>query len=225
MNFQFSEIFSLFGGFLGIILSLVILFVMRGRITIKITSASALVVSSQIVIIGSMLYSGKIAHFPFLLRVDSPIHYLLGPSFYFYCLSEIRPDFRFRPAHLIHLLPFLVNFIEFVPFYFSTDANKLLYYQNYLDAGTVVIRVHYLLKTISISAYFLVQVFLIIQNRSYLQLQFFFFRRFCMVIFLRRGRKLRNIIGQVFPIPKSKGYLGYGKIISPDLRSPILTRA
>lgn len=56
MNFQFSEIFSLFGGFLGIILSMVILFVMRGRITIKITSATALVVSSLIVIIGSMLY-------------------------------------------------------------------------------------------------------------------------------------------------------------------------
>jgi len=169
MSFQLTEIFNLFGGFLGIILTVVIISLMQGRRSVKISSSIVLMVTSLIVIIGSMLYSGKIAHVPFLLRVDSPIHYLLGPSLFFYCLSVIRPDFKFRTVQLIHLLPFIINAVEFMPFYFSSVSSKIGYYQEYSQSGTVIIPLHYLLKTLSVSGYFIVQMILVIKQRSYLK--------------------------------------------------------
>jgi AraC-like DNA-binding protein len=193
MNYQLSEVFNLFGGFLGIILTIVVLSLMNGRRVVKISSAGLLLVASLIVIIGSMLYSGKIAQFPFLIRADSPIHYLLGPSLYFYCIAVIKPDFRFRAFHLIHLIPFVINFIEFVPFYFSANADKLSYYQGFLDSGTVIIRIHYLLKTISVTAYFIAQIFLIFRNRSYLQGK----RRFFLWVIIFLAGQLLMIMGGV----------------------------
>jgi len=171
MIYHFSELFSLFGGFLGIILSVVVLSIMRGRRAVKIASAAALMVSSMIVILGSMLYSGKIVHFPFLLRIDSPIHYLLGPSLFFYTLTVIKPDFKFRLIHLIHITPFLINLFEFLPFYFSPQDEKLTAYQAFLDSGSVILPLHYLFKTISVSAYFIAQLFLFVKSRNSLKNQ------------------------------------------------------
>lgn len=73
--------------------------------------------------------------------------------------------------HLIHLLPFVINLIEFVPYYFSPAADKLELYREYAGTGTVIMPLHYLLKTISVSGYFIAQVVLLIKHRDRLQEQ------------------------------------------------------
>lgn len=88
------------------------------------------------------------------------MHYLLGPTVYLFTLSTLNPNFKFKKVYLLHLLPFLFNFIEFIPFYLNTAEFKLNYYKNITNQGSVVLPLHYLFKTTSLFAYFVAQLFL-----------------------------------------------------------------
>ncbi len=63
--------------------------------------------------------------FPHLFRVLSPFQYLVGPLGYFFVLKTLYPETKFRPIHLLHAVPFLFHFIELIPFYLSTRAEKV----------------------------------------------------------------------------------------------------
>jgi AraC-like DNA-binding protein len=160
MSYTVSELISYFGGLMGIILFIVTLSTSKKSKAIKYSLASFLIVWSIVVLFGTLIYSGKIIYLIHLFRLDSPIHYLLGPTVYFFTLSTLKPEFKFKRIHLLHLLPFLINFIEFLPFYFNTTAFKLSNYENLMAHGSVIMRIHYLLKTISLFAYFTAQIFL-----------------------------------------------------------------
>ena len=160
MSYTVSELISYFGGLMGIVLCIVTLSSSQKNKAIKYSLASFLFVWSIVVLFGTLIYSGKIIYLIHLFRLDSPIHYLLGPTVYFFTLSTLKPEFRFKRIHLLHLLPFLINFIAFLPFYCNTADFKLSNYENLMAQGTVVMRLQYLLKTISLFAYFVAQLFL-----------------------------------------------------------------
>jgi len=160
MSYTVSELISYFGGLMGIVLCIVTLSSSQKNKAIKYSLASFLFVWSIVVLFGSLIYSGKIIYLIHLFRLDSPIHYLLGPTVYFFTLSTLKPEFRFKRIHLLHLLPFLINFIAFLPFYCNTADFKLSNYENLMAQGTVVMRLQYLLKTISLFTYFVAQLFL-----------------------------------------------------------------
>ena len=166
MNFSFSELFSYFGGTLGLILMFVILTFMKGKATVKNSLVLFLLFGSLIVIIGAITYSGKVLSLPFLLRIDSPLHYLIGPVCFFYTLASFKSDFRFRKIQLLNLLPFFINIIEFIPFYFSSSSYKIDYYNQLNSAGSVILPWHYLFKTISTSGYFIVQLYVFYRYKS-----------------------------------------------------------
>jgi|688.fasta_scaffold42480_4 AraC-like DNA-binding protein len=165
MSFSISELISYFGGLMGIILSMVSLFASKNNKSIKFSLSALLLVTSLIIVLGTMHFSGKTIHFIHLFRIDSPFHYLLGPVLYFYTLSVLNPNFKYRWIDLVHLLPFVLNFIEFMPFYTSPAAVKLDYYEEFRIKGSVIIPLHYLLKTILFSIYFVAQFFLLKKYR------------------------------------------------------------
>lgn len=71
-------------------------------------------------------YSGYIQYFPFLINLEEPAVFLLGPLTYFYTLSLLRPDFKFSlKKYGIHLLPALAQFIGRIPFYLQSNAYKI----------------------------------------------------------------------------------------------------
>lgn len=160
MSYTVSEMISYFGGLMGIILFSVTLSTSKTNKAIKYGLASFLIVWSFVIIFGTLIYSGKVVYLIHILRLDSPLHYLLGPTVYFFTLSTLNPEFKLKKNYLLHLLPFLINFIEFLPFYINTAEFKLDYYKNLIAHGTVIMPMHYLLKTISLSAYFIAQLFL-----------------------------------------------------------------
>lgn len=160
MSYSVSELISYFGGLMGIILSIVTLSTSQKSKTIKYSLASFLIVWSIVVLFGTLIYSGKVIYVIHLFRLDSPIHYLMGPTVYFFTLSTLKPEFRFKRIHLLHLLPFLINFIEFLPYYWNTTAFKLSNYESLMQHGSVIMPLHYLLKTSSLFAYFVAQLFL-----------------------------------------------------------------
>ena len=160
MSYSLSELISYFGGLMGIILSIVNLTTSKKNKAIKFSLASFLIVWSVVVLFGTLIYSGKVIYLIHLFRLDSPIHYLMGPTVYFFTLSTLKPEFRFKRIHLLHLLPFLINFIEFLPYYFNTTDFKLSNYNNLMTHGSVIMPLHYFLKTSSLFAYFVAQLFL-----------------------------------------------------------------
>jgi AraC-like DNA-binding protein len=51
--------------------------------------------------------------FPFVSNIARGMVLLLGPALYLYTLSVLKPDFRFRPIHILHLIPYVVAFVIF----------------------------------------------------------------------------------------------------------------
>jgi AraC-like DNA-binding protein len=159
MNFSPVELFCIFGGYLGLILLLIIWNKLKGKPIVKFSLAMFLLIGSAIVIIGTITFSGNVIYFPHLFRVDSPIHYLFGPVCFFYTLASFKPDFRFRYIQLLNLLPFFINLIEFMPFYFSSASSKIEHYNTLIETGTIIMPLHSVLKAIAALVYLVLQIY------------------------------------------------------------------
>ncbi|WP_396175863.1 helix-turn-helix domain-containing protein, partial [Flavobacterium sp.] len=86
-------------------------------------------------------------------------------AIYFYTYTILNPKFKYRTIHLLHLLPFLLNFIELLPFYLSSPETKVANYLVFLNKGSVIMPFHYLMKTFLFSIYFFAQFFLLKKYR------------------------------------------------------------
>jgi AraC-like DNA-binding protein len=149
MSFSHHEIFSYCSSVFGLVISLVIFTYKKGARNVRWSLAFFLLLNSLIVLLGSLHYSGKIEFFPFLFRVDSPLHYLFGPLGYFYILASLNRKFKFRYIHLLHTLPFLINIIDLTPVYLLGPDQKIEQYKALMSAGTIVMSLNFMLKNVS----------------------------------------------------------------------------
>ncbi|HEY9115939.1 MAG TPA: helix-turn-helix transcriptional regulator [Bacteroidales bacterium] len=159
MSYSYSELLSYFVGALGILMTVIYITYLKGKTFIRIFFSSYLLIASVTIILGALNYSGKIIMFPNLFRIDSPIHYLFPPVVFFYIYSSFKPGFTFKKIYLLNFLPFLINLIEFLPFYFSPEAEKIENINQLLEAGSVVMPMHYLLKDLNLTVYFIAQLY------------------------------------------------------------------
>jgi AraC-like DNA-binding protein len=160
MTYIYTELISYFVGILGIIMSIVYFTFLKGKTVIKVFLSSYLLLASLTIILGALTYSGKILMFPHLFRAINPIHYLFPPVALFYTWSSFKPDFKFKKIYLLNFLPFLINLIEFLPFYFSPISEKVELINQLLAAGSVVMPGHYLLKDINVAVYLIIQFYI-----------------------------------------------------------------
>ncbi|MDX1941848.1 MAG: helix-turn-helix transcriptional regulator [Saprospiraceae bacterium] len=72
-----------------------------------------------------LFLTGIIWQAPHLLGVFIPAFYLIGVSFYFLAVQMVRPEFRLKPIHALHLLPFVFFLLRFVPLYYQSADYKL----------------------------------------------------------------------------------------------------
>jgi AraC-like DNA-binding protein len=172
MTYTYYELLSYFASAFGFILVVVILSGMRGKDTVKLSLSALLFLTSFIVVINTLTYSGKILNFPHLIRVESPFDYLLGPACLFYTLATFKPELRFRWVHLINILPFLINIIVFLPFYLSSSEAKIEYYHAYMNnRGSFVMPLNYMAKATSAILYFSIQIWIFLKYKSKFSLQ------------------------------------------------------
>lgn len=159
MTLTFLELVNYLAVILSVTVAVVIISFTKGRSFVKRSLSLVLITSSITVFIGTLMYSGKILQLPFLIRVDSPFDYLIGPVCYFYTLATFKPDFKFKWIHLLHALPFMINLIEFMPFYVSSNAVKIEYYTQYYQRDhSLKMPFHYYTKAISAVVYFSLQI-------------------------------------------------------------------
>ena len=79
---------------------------------------------------GWLISSHYYYNVPFLLRLNTPFVFLIGPSVYFLIYSHIYPNARWNKVSLLHLIPFVGAIIYFFPLYFSSEIEKI----SYIDA-------------------------------------------------------------------------------------------
>jgi hypothetical protein len=80
--------------------------------------------------------------YPILISENS-IYFLISPMFFLYVVSLTRKDFEFRAIHLVHIIPFVIDFIHLTVRYFTNSSffiNNLIEYQYFFSAGEQLVR-------------------------------------------------------------------------------------
>lgn len=89
-----------------------------------------------------------------------------SPLLFLYLLSNIYADFKLRPIHLVHLLPFVIRVLLFMPgFYLAPESERVLFTDNFMDQPEVKISV---IIGILISVVYIVLMF--VELRKYKKL-------------------------------------------------------
>ena len=65
-----------------------------------------------------LIITGWIQQVPALYKVAAPITYLIGPLGFLYVRAVLNNETRFKKIDLIHLIPFLIFLVNYLPFYF-----------------------------------------------------------------------------------------------------------
>lgn len=94
---------------------------------------AAFVILSAIDISGFFSYYFLQEHLNWeMLRSNSSL--LIMPAFYLYVLAACYADFKLRPKHLLHAIPFLVaNVLVAKSLYLADDATKTWFFENYMS--------------------------------------------------------------------------------------------
>lgn len=104
--------------------------------------------------------AGTMYLLPHLFKTGSLVGYLYGPVFYFFLYSTFHPKFTLKRKNIIHIIPFIIHFIELLPFLMlSAEEKRVLYLKNpqiyFMDVewGYFSQRTHTIIKCISIIFY------------------------------------------------------------------------
>ena len=116
---------SLFGFAQGIFLSFVLFFHKRGN-------QNANKILAILIFLFSLRLGEFVAYwtsffnsFPHLLYTTSSFQFLFGVLLYFYAKTIIDKQFTFKKIYLLHLLPFVLQVILFIPFYLQSAQYKI----------------------------------------------------------------------------------------------------
>jgi hypothetical protein len=80
--------------------------------------------------------------YPILISENS-IYFLIPPMFFLYVVSLTRKDFEFKAIHLVHIIPFVIDFIHLTVRYFTNSSffiNNLIEYRYFFSAGEQLLR-------------------------------------------------------------------------------------
>ncbi len=118
------HIISLLGAFLGIFLAFVILLHKKGNRAANLFLALFVIVFSLRLFEIVAFWSRYLVDFPYLISTTHPFLFLFGPFLFFYTLFLINERKKIFPRDIIHLLPFLLNVLIYIPFYFLDPGIK-----------------------------------------------------------------------------------------------------
>lgn len=151
MNLKLNllQSFLLFGAMQGIFLAFVLFFYRRKSNSIvnrNITSILLLLISYNL-IYATLFTSGQIKKLPFLLRTTDNLQFLLVVLTYFFIRSHVEKGKFDKKFFLISLIPYLLSTIYLLPIWFSSSAEKLLFYKEFMNRNVPIdFKILYFLK-------------------------------------------------------------------------------
>jgi AraC-like DNA-binding protein len=81
---------------------------------------------------------GRLVQYPHLFYIGSPLHFVGPPAGFLFVYYILRPRAKFIRWHAILFLPFLLHFIELIPFYFAPVEVKMTQIQLVLKYKSLV---------------------------------------------------------------------------------------
>ena len=85
------------------------------------------------VILFLILYAEYILLFPHVFKTGLPLNFLIAPLSYLYVRGVLYNEKKFQTRDLIHAIPFVIVFINYIPFYLLPVNEKLIVIQNSLN--------------------------------------------------------------------------------------------
>lgn len=137
MELDILQIFSLLTVFVSLMLAAFLLTIRSENYLSNLMLAMFLIVNaidSDSIFLGSYIYP----NFPALGIFLSSLVFFKMPLLYLYLVSVTFFDFKLEWKHLWHGLPFLVNFIVFIPRFYAAGA-ATIQLQNELNGGNVTV--------------------------------------------------------------------------------------
>ncbi len=80
-----------------------------------------------------VVFSGWYRYVPGIISVTFPLHFLIGPLFYFYISFSTGRRYRWRGWDILHLIPLLVGVIDHIPIYTMPADAKIIHIQTILS--------------------------------------------------------------------------------------------
>lgn len=104
---------------------------------------------------------GLMEQLPHFFKTGSLPVYLFGPFIYFFLRASVDRDFRIKPKHFVHFIPFLFHLVELFPFFLLSADEKSLMYAKQRNQSQLILaewgyfsyRIHIVLKSALIFAY------------------------------------------------------------------------
>jgi AraC-like DNA-binding protein len=118
--------------------------------------------------------AGYITEAPYLLRTFSPLMYLCAPFFFFFIRNSIFGLTGLKLKDTIHFVPFLIHFLDLIPFYLQSSEVKSVLAEiivsdpsqiNSNASGLIPIQIHYLFRIFLQTGYFVYALYLIFKFR------------------------------------------------------------
>jgi hypothetical protein len=195
------------GGFLAFVVALVLgVYARRGIRKATYFLMGYLLTLSITSILGTMYLTGDLLYVPALYRVESPFHYLVGPFFSLYIKTSIYRNYRLKTWEWLFFLPAVLNFIEFMPHYAQSNADKAEQIRLILDGqkGLAMPHFHPVAKIASSFVFYVGSVWLVVRylenGRKYKLEQNVVFNRWLITLLLIAGvYYLMRLVRILFP--------------------------
>ncbi|RZN83533.1 MAG: AraC family transcriptional regulator [Winogradskyella sp.] len=111
----------------------------------------------------SVFIYAKYVDIPLTLdRLRDQIIFLSSPLLYLYVLSAVYSDFKLKPIHLLHFIPFFIEvFVYFPRFYLVNNEQRILFYNSFNSNLEVKFSAIY---AVLIVVFYLTLIFLILKK-------------------------------------------------------------
>ena len=114
----------------GLFLIVVLLMNTKRRISSNLFLIALLLIVTGYQTKALIVLEGMYNSFPFLIGFFMPLHFLIGPLFFFYVKFEIKPNTVLKRKDLIHIVPAILCFCTMLPLYLKSTEEKLALYNS-----------------------------------------------------------------------------------------------
>jgi len=134
MNDIFAAIYIM-GALQGLFLSAVLAVRRENLFSNRILALLLSLFSINLIVLFCM-EMGYFRQFPHLVLSTTSFSFLYGPLIYFYVAALTSDIEDFRKKDLLHFVPFAIYMVKLIPFYLQSGAEKLAFYDDFLQHGT-----------------------------------------------------------------------------------------
>lgn len=130
LNYYHLDSTIAFSCLLGLFLPLVLLYFNKGYLTANRYLASFLFLASLYVLENFYFFYGKSLNIIAFFTCVHAFFYLIGPFAFFYMRSILRDNSKLKKTDYLHFVLFVLSFIGYTPYFFSSWDYKLMVAQN-----------------------------------------------------------------------------------------------